>query len=73
MNGDSAPISVLFVANLWKKLTGWAVCVRDAHRTLDRLHTPASGSGRPGTPCHAGAVGASSMASGLILRHVDGR
>ena len=31
--------------------TGWAVCVRDAHRTLDRLRTPASGSWRPGTPC----------------------
>ena len=42
---------MLFVANLWKKLRVWAVCVRDVHRTLDRLSTPTSGSGLPGTPC----------------------
>ena len=32
-------MSVLFVANLWKKLMVWAVCERDVHRTLDRLRT----------------------------------
>jgi hypothetical protein len=43
-------MSVLFVANLWKKLMVWAVCVRYVHRTLDRFPAPA-GARRPGTPC----------------------
>ncbi len=41
---------MLFVANLWKKLMPWAVCVRDVRRPLDRL-TSAGGSERAGTPC----------------------
>ena len=49
MNGDqSAPCRCcLSPANLWKKLIVWAACVRDVHRTLDRLRVPAGGSGGP--------------------------
>ena len=60
MNGDNQLISVLCVANLWKKLMVWAVCVQDVPRTLDRLPAPAGGS-VAGTP--AVAVEASPRAS----------
>ena len=69
-------MSVLFVANLWKKLIVWAACVRDVHRTLDRLRVPVGGSGGPALAMKSPWE----RVQGFLLRsgadfeaHVDGR
>ena len=61
MNGDNRLHLGVICRQSVEEADCWAVCVRDVHRTLDRLRTPAGDLGGPAR--HAVAVGASSRAS----------
>ena len=61
MNGDNRLHLGVICQSVEEADVVWAVCVRDVHRTLDRLRIPAWALGGPAR--HAVAVGASSRAS----------